>query len=166
MPNTLRLFLVPLGIFAYFSNANANGINPPRVSGSEIVEATCTSDADVDSTIIFRARVVAGEKATDLMEIRMGNEPALEVSMSKINRLEIASSAPDPDGFVRANLHLSDPEYQGKGFVKVIEQGKPLRLSGFTKVNRRVEIPLSKCKALLLRTVLSEAVEHRPAVKK
>ena len=81
MPKALRLFLVPLGMFAYFSNANANGINPPRVSGSEIVEATCTTEADVDSTIIFRARVVVGEKATDLMEIRMESEPALEVSM-------------------------------------------------------------------------------------
>lgn len=131
------------------SPAFGNGINPPRPSGSQTVEANCTDRGSGAITTLQRVRLAADE-ASPMIELRIGAAAASMHQLAQVAAIRIPSVKAKPDGFVKATLELREPDYQGPGFVRVRVDGKPVQLTGFGAGLARVTIPLESCKALTL----------------
>ncbi|MBI3369950.1 MAG: hypothetical protein HY021_16290 [Burkholderiales bacterium] len=140
--------------------ADANGINPPRPSGGSTTEAACTQRANGKTVRVQRARIAVTE-AKGSLELRIASEarPAT-LQLSQLARLRLASAKAGKDGFAAAELSLREPAYEGPGFVRLVVEGKPVRLTGFGADLARVEMPLANCKELVFQ---APAPPERPA---
>ena len=147
------------------SLAHGNGINPPRTSGAKTVEAVCTDRQSGGETTVQRARTVV-DAPSGTIELKIDKSTAQFVQLSQLVRLEIPSGKPAPNGFARATLELTEPDYQGPGDVRLRVGKKPVRLTGFTADSTRVDIPLAQCKLLVLTSAPSSGAEPGSVSKK
>ncbi|MBS0345866.1 MAG: hypothetical protein JSR69_05335 [Proteobacteria bacterium] len=145
--------------------AFGNGINPPRPSGSQTIEARCTDRDSGETTTLQRARLAADE-ASPMIELRIGNAAASTLQLAQVAAIRMPSAKAKPDGFAKATLELRNPDYQGPGFVRVRVDGKPVQLTGFTEARARVTIPLESCKALTLSASTAPLEDGRGVPKK
>lgn len=83
--------------------------------------------------------------------MRFEKSGAQKLELSKISRIQIASDEPGSDGFAKASIELFEPSYKGDGFVRLKLNGNPVRLTGFSSGQERVDIPIAKCRALAFR---------------
>ncbi len=162
-----RSYLILLFLLVLLTTtAHANGINPPRPSGSETIEALCTDRKSGNTTTVQRARMTVDEP-TGGLEVRLEKSDAQTLRLSRITRVQLATGKPNSDGFAEASLELLEPSYRGEGFVKLRVNGKPVRLAGFSADLRRVDIPLESCRELVLKTSRPSEAEHRaPKMKR
>ena len=160
---SLRLALFSLCMGA--TQAEANGINPPRHEGSKIVVARCTLQKTGAVVELQRARFA--EDAVSGVELRMGTAkaPVQSIDPAKVSRIDFAGKSRS-DGFMKATLDLRDPSYQGAGFVKVKSGRKALVLTGFAPSLDRVEVELASCKALTFDVSDGAEPAHQSTTKK
>ena len=140
--NILFITLLILSI-----NANANGINPPRPSGSETVHASCQY-RDTDTTIkVERVRVRSSVSKTALY-ISFAGLPQKLVQLSDIDLIRMLQPEPDANGYVYVELHLNSPSYIGNGYVLISFGDQEFELIGFTKDRTRISFPITRCKEI------------------
>src|SRR5262245_31606547 len=143
--------------------ALANGVNPPRTTGSQIVAATCTDRKSGESTTVQRARIDNGKPSASI-EVRLGEAEQQTLQLSDVRRIEIVDTTPDADGFVHAVLEIDKPTYRGNGFVRVRADGKPVRLTGFPNGGTpKIVIALESCRNLAIAAPEPAAAEGTPA---
>jgi hypothetical protein len=147
------------------AEVHGNGINPPRPSGTKTIQATCTDRKSGTVKTIQRARIAIGEPSGTL-ELRVDRSRARTLQLSQVNRVEIPSAKPTPDGLAKVSMDLLDPTYTGPGFIRLREKGKPVRLVGFTVDLERVDIPLEACKELTLKALTLPETEPGEVSKK
>ena len=146
--------------------ALANGINPPKPSGADVIEVTCTNRVTRGNLIVKRARINPAKPA-GTMEVRFDSSPPKSLQLSQIRRVEIATGETAQDGFATASFELADQSDRRTGFVRLSSNGKPVRLTGFSPDTDRIDVPLASCSQLTLRVPLSNAGrEHAGLTKK
>lgn len=139
--NNLALFTSTLSLTLLWNSANANGINPPRPTGSFIVEAKCTEKKG--ATILSRARLnPAG------IEIRLSATETITVKLADIRTVKLSNANSSADGFIAAIVELVEPQFAGKAAIKVGSGTESHTLSGFSANKRRVTIPIGNCSSL------------------
>lgn len=146
------------------SKAYSNGINPPRPTGTQTVEASCTDRKSGEVLTVLRARVAA-DKLAGALEVRLGNASPRDLQLSQIGRVRIASGKSNSGGFAKAFFELREPSYEGEGFVRLTVKGAPVRLTGFSAALERVDIPLQLCRELMLKTSQGEESERGDVVR-
>ena len=154
-----------LGWGALLGDARGNGINPPRPTGSAVVEAQCTDRTSGETAIVQRARATA-DNTDGGLRIATGSAAAQTVQLSRIGRIAFEAAKPRPDGFAGATLGILDPPYEGLGFVQVRIDGKPVRLTGFGAGLERVDVALESCRELALKTPVAGEARSEGAAKK
>jgi hypothetical protein len=146
------------------SAAQGNGINPPRPSGAQAVEAQCTDRQTGEIRTVQRARITV-DKPVGTIEVRLRQGKPQWLQLAQVERLAIKAGRPGADGFGKATLKLRQPAFDGEGFVQLSVDGKPVRLTGFSPAQERVDLPLQRCKELVLKPSAAAASEP-DAVKK
>jgi hypothetical protein len=130
--------------------AHGNGINPPRPTGAQTVEAQCTDRQTGETRLVQRARITV-DKPDGALELRLRQGKPQRLQLAQIERVSIKAGKPGVDGFGKATLVLLEPAFKGEGFVRLNVGGKPVRLTGFTLAQDRVDVPLQRCKELVLK---------------
>ncbi len=121
----------------------ANGINPPRPSGSTVVTAICKDRNDHERKI-FRARIKYGKQAADKMKLRIENTVE-KVPLSDIAAVTLEATSADSDGYAKASLVRRGDTEKTKVMLQVKQGGKAVRLTGFTEDGAVMSIDLIKC---------------------
>ena len=164
--NTYRSFHVVLLVaFMSIPDAEANGINPPRPAGSEIVQATCVVRKSGATVVIQRARMTVDESG-GLLEVRLDQSTPQTVPLAQFRRIQFHKGTHTQDGFAKSTLDLINPPYEGEGLVRVRTGGKAIRINGFDASSRPIELPLERCKELVIETMSTSDLELRGAAKK
>jgi hypothetical protein len=152
-----------LGLFVpglLATTANANGINPPRPNGAKTVEATCTDRTTGNNSTVQRARVTV-KNPTGSLEVRIEKSAPQIFQLSQIGRIQIATGTPNADGFAKASFELIGSRDKHDGYVRLSARGQVVRLTGFSAVGGRVDIPLANCSEVTLRALASSDAEGR-----
>jgi hypothetical protein len=144
--------------------AQGNGINPPRPGGSQAVEAQCADRQTGEIRIVQRARITV-DKPVGTLDVRLRMGKPQQLQLAQIERLAIKAGKPGTDGFGKATLALRQPAFNGEGFVQLSVDGKPVRLTGFSPAQERVDLPLQRCKELVLKPAAAAAASQPGAVK-
>lgn len=143
------------------SRAYGNGINPPEPQGSQTVDAFCSERTSGKTLVVLRARITI-EKPSGSLELRIGESQARLLQLSRVIRLEIPSAVPMSDGFTKALLRLSEPDYEGPGLVRIRAGEKQVRVTGFdTDINKKVDIALETCKDFAVKASIAPEGENR-----
>jgi hypothetical protein len=146
--------------------ADANGINPPRPSGSELVTARCTLRTPGAPRTLERARVDAAD-STDGLQLRLGPEKAQAIPLTKIARIRVPSRTLRADGFAKALIDVREPSYQGAGWIRLKDSTGSIVLTGFAASSPgRVEIPLASCKELSFEVRTDSDLSRHETTKK
>lgn len=146
----------------------ANGINPPRPSGGTVVEVECTRASSSHSPVVMkRAQIVDQQSLT----LKSGGQ-SIDVKLIDIKSLQFDGTKVDRSGFRNATFDTASSLATGTGQVLVAVGKKAIFLKGFDNAGARVEVRISDCAKLAVRTsgdaesIAREAAERAANVSK
>jgi len=145
----------------------ANGLNPPRPARGEPPRALPPGSRDYDcvhrssgrTSSILAARLTTDGRSESQLDVRLGVAPIIGISLANVSIILIDSGGVSPDGFVTAKIMASSipvedasPPRMGlvnrmkDAAVRLIKDGKKLRIVGVSPTGASVDIPLEDCK--------------------
>lgn len=143
----LRLPLCVSLLALAIPQALGNGINPPRPAGGENVIVQCTARDGGNITTVFRVLLLAPQPSHSV-EIKIGDRELRLYALTEVSGLAVPSEEVSADGLADATIELADSSYRGAGQIKVVSDSKAVRLTGFTKDQQRIDMPLAGCAQL------------------
>lgn len=168
MRDRLRI-CVPLLFFAVFllgKDAEANGINPPRLKVVSTTTASCQERRGSQKHEILRARVSAGDRFVETLTIRL-DAATVELRIDEIELLELTDGAVDKSGFTRATLVRRGYPTKESATVQVRRQDAALQLSGFDASGFKIAIGLANCRRMKFSAALTDdSRQYRREAKK
>ena len=129
------------------ASAYPNGRQPPRLSDTSPVKATCEERSGGKRHEILRARIAAGDESTERLNVLIDNASE-RVAIADIKTLTLPSARVDLDGYMKATLVRGDDSEQRSVMVEVRSGKANLRLAGFANDSTGVSVDLSRCKKI------------------
>ena len=153
------LALLPISLVAALpiTAANANGVNPPRPAGGNILQADCTLRSSGEHLVLRRALLLTHE-GTATLPLNSRETGDVELDLEDIRTLQIPKSKLDPTGSLKVQATLAAPLFSGNATVKPGTKAAAIEIVGYDKAQNRRKILLTGCSALTVSK--RDALDH------
>ena len=144
------------------TEARPNGINPPRPASSTLVQVACERAEPAAPVVLKRTQLLSGSGRLDVRT----DDGSMALRLMDLRRIDFEPGKTDAHGYLSATLASPKPEPPSRGRIRVVEDGKPITISGFNETGKRVTIALSSCRSIQISSAEDNGTEGRGAAKK
>jgi len=145
----------------YAISAHANGINPPRPAFSPVVKVECI-DRKSNAALTANRATTRDSSMRGALEIKLDAKSSRHIKLSDLISISFTTTDIDKDGYVSALLETLEPKFEGKGSVRVRDNGKAISINGFDLSGKRTTLPLTECKKMAFESTSAEGSNEAP----